>query len=100
MTDEDYDALSQRHLASIKHDMRVSLEVAAVHAMHKVLAEFEAPPQRQWVGLTGDEIKATWSQLYCDINKMNLAPDDRPQKETVGFIFAKAVEAKLKEKNT
>ena len=28
--DEDYDALSQKHLASIKRDMRVSLEDAAV----------------------------------------------------------------------
>lgn len=151
--DEDYDALSQRHLASIKHDMRVSLEVATVHAMHKVSefaqaqeqaepvwpfvvkhyigerrpsikgngfdglevganredaeefvawvnAHIIAPPQRQWVGLTDVEIKSTWSQLWCDINKMKLAADDRPQKETVEFIFAKAYEAKLKEKNT
>ena len=56
--------------------------------------------KREWVGLTEEEIKAAWSQLYCDINKMKLAADDRPQKETVGFIFAKAVEAKLKVRNT
>ena len=39
--DEDYDALSQKHLASIKRDTRVSLEDAAVRATHKVMAEFE-----------------------------------------------------------
>ena len=55
---------------------------------------------REWQGLTDEEIKAAWSQLWCDINKMKLAADDRPQKETVGFIFAKAIEAKLKERNT
>ena len=37
--DEDYDALSQRHLASIKRDMRISLEDAAVRATHKVMKE-------------------------------------------------------------
>ena len=39
--DEDYDALSQKQLASIKRDTRVSLEDAAVRATHKVMAEFE-----------------------------------------------------------
>jgi hypothetical protein len=56
--------------------------------------------QRPWVGLTDDEIKTTWSQLYCDVNHMKFAPEDRPQKETVGFLFARAIEAKLKERNT
>ena len=60
---------------------------------------YTTPPaaQRQWVGLTDEEIQTTLSQLYCDINQMKLAPNDRPQKETVGFLFAKALEAKLKE---
>ena len=43
--DEDYDALSQKQLASIKRDMRISLEDAAVRATHKVMAEFEALAQ-------------------------------------------------------
>ena len=60
---------------------------------------YTAPPQRPWVGLTEEEIKTTLSQLYCDINQMKVTPDDRPQKETVGFLFAKGIEAKLKEKN-
>ena len=38
--DEDYDDLSQKHLASIKRDTRVSLEDAAVRAAHTALAEF------------------------------------------------------------
>ena len=56
--------------------------------------------QRQWVGLTDEDIEATWSQLYCDMNQMKFAPEDRPQKETVGFLFARALETKLKGKNT
>ena len=55
--------------------------------------------QRPWVGLTEEKIKTTWSQLWRDINQMKLAPNDRPQKETVGFLFARAIEAKLKELN-
>ena len=37
--DDDYDALSQKQLASIKRDMRISLEDAAVRATHKVVTE-------------------------------------------------------------
>lgn len=43
--DEDYDALSQKYLASIKRDTRVSLGDATVRATHKVMAEFEALAQ-------------------------------------------------------
>jgi hypothetical protein len=56
--------------------------------------------KRPWVGLTDEEIKTILSQIYCDINQMKLAPDDRPQKETVGFLFAKGIEQALQEKNT
>ena len=49
--------------------------------------------------LTDEEIKTTWSQLYCDMNQMKFAPEDRPQKETVGFLFARALEDMLKKKN-
>ena len=70
-----------------------------VHLMQTII---DLPPeqaQRPWVGLTNEEIKATFSQLYCDMNQMKLATEDQPQKETVGFLFARALEAKLKEKN-
>lgn len=56
--------------------------------------------QRPWVDLTDEEIETTWSQLWRDINQMKLASDDRPQKETIIFLFAQAIEAKLKERNT
>jgi len=38
--DEYYNDLSQKYLASIKRDTRVSLEDAAVRAAHTALAEF------------------------------------------------------------
>jgi hypothetical protein len=79
MTDDDYDALSQKQLASIKRDMRISLEDAAVRATYKVMAELAQPeqepddltiaymaglsrgkdlaPQRTWVGLTMQDVK-------------------------------------------
>jgi hypothetical protein len=60
----------------------------------------EAEAQRPWVGLTDEEVKAHWLQLWHDINQMKFASNDAPQKETVIFIFAKAIEAKLKERNT
>ena len=111
MTEDDYDALSQKHLASIKRDMRVSLEDAAVRATHKVMAELDCvgwfgydtglrlwfetnkgddgaiplykdQPQRTWVGLTDEEIES----VYMD---------------TVNFQkMGRALEAKLKERNT
>lgn len=52
---------------------------------HKLYAQqytYTAPPRREWVGLTKDEV-TDW---------------DLPEKPTV-FEFAKFVEAKLKEKN-
>ena len=55
---------------------------------------------KPWVDLTDEEIETTWSQLWRDINQMKLASDDRPQKETIIFLFARAIEAKLKERNT
>lgn len=42
MTDENYEARAQAHLASLKRDMKASMEDAVVRAMHKVMAEFEA----------------------------------------------------------
>ena len=42
MTEENYEARAQAHLASLKRDMKASMEDAVVRAMHKVMAEFEA----------------------------------------------------------
>ncbi len=37
---EDWGALAEKHLASIKRDMKISLEDATVRAAHKVMTEF------------------------------------------------------------
>jgi hypothetical protein len=42
MTDDDYDALSQKQLASIKRNMRISFEDAAVRAAHKLMAKLQS----------------------------------------------------------
>jgi hypothetical protein len=116
MTDDDYDALSQKQLASIKRDMRISLEDAAVRATYKVMAELAQPeqepvvwtekvggigfkdpmlnasykvtatiaPQRTWVGLTDEEIQECLKGLPT---------------QTID-VYARRIEAKLKELNT
>ena len=89
MTDDDYDALSQKQLASIKRDMRISLEDAAVRATHKVMAEEETSAQRTWVGLTYEDMVALQKDLF-----------DAKGESVLPTTFAMAVEAKLKEKNT
>ena len=38
--EKDWDALAEKHLASIKRDMKISLEDATVRAAHKVMTEF------------------------------------------------------------
>lgn len=48
---------------------------------------YTAPPQREWQGLTDDEMAAAWSQSKGDVLQ-RLKP------------FARAVEQALKEKNT
>ena len=48
--DQYYDDLSQKHLASIKRDTRVSLEDAAVRTIHKML-EPEQEPDCQATGV-------------------------------------------------
>ena len=55
--------------------------------------------KRPWQGLTEENIEATWSQLWKDINQMKVASEDRPQQETVRRLFARALEATLKKKN-
>jgi hypothetical protein len=51
-----------------------------------------SPPQRQWVGLTDEEIQEMWSH-HCKnwyrLGKVLISPT----------VFGKAIEAKLKEKN-
>ena len=116
MTDDDYDALAQKQLASIKRDMRISLEDAAVRATHKVMAELETeqapmkwlkfddkgdiidntpiyttPPQRTWVGLTDED---------CDEVERWVEFKEEGSGRIPTSKLIQYIEAKLKEKNT
>ena len=61
------------------------------------VAEFKAA-QRPWVDLTDEEIKATWSQLWYDLNHGKLSAPDAAVRSNV-VVFGEALEAKLKERN-
>ena len=82
MNDKDYEARAQAHIAAIKKSSKAMVEDAAVRAVHKVMAEFE---ERTWVGLTDEEMQAV--------------VDAQPLVSSINVYF-KAIEAKLKEKNT
>jgi ornithine carbamoyltransferase len=58
-------------------------EVKAIDALREAIREYEV--EREWVGLTDDEI----AFIYCD-----------PDSYASCHVFARAIEAKLKEKNT
>jgi hypothetical protein len=45
--EEDWGALAEKQLASIKRDTQASFEDAMVRATHKVMAEFEAQPAQE-----------------------------------------------------
>jgi len=111
--EEDWGALAEKQLASIKRDTRASFEDAVVRATHKVMAELEAqpvqeplhivqsngqhspllthmmnkrtaPPKREWVELTQKEV-----QEIHDTYHKRMGPQE----------FASMIGAKLKEKN-
>jgi hypothetical protein len=88
MTPEQEKIYEDGFIAGMQKQMQSSVD-KAVNAM----------TQRTWVGLTDEEIKAHWLQLWHDINQIKFAPNAAPQKETVIFLFAKALEATLKECN-
>jgi len=63
-------------------------------------ALYTTPPaaQRPWVGLTEDEIKIAWAQLWYDLNHGKLSAPDAEVRNNV-VVFGQALEAMLKEKN-
>ena len=119
--DEDYDALSQKQLASIKRDMRISFEDAAVRAIHKVMAELETEQDcvgwfgydtglRLWfetnkgddgaIPLYKDLQKRSWAGLTDDEIKEIVGPyGDTPIKGYTRKLFDQ-IEAALRSKNT
>jgi hypothetical protein len=52
---------------------------------------YTAPPQREWQGLTDEEIGAVIAD--CNITLLNYCSEDKQTE------YARAIEAKLKEKN-
>lgn len=58
----------------------------------RYLTGYKAPPNKEWVGLTDEEIHLA----YSDVLRQSL----REQDKTVVFNVCRAIEAKLKEKNS
>ncbi len=58
------------------------------HGQATVRVLYTHPPQRTWVGLTDEEAQKTFAEHNCDISTH------------LAGILARAIEAKLKEKNT
>jgi len=55
--------------------------------------------KRPWVGLTEEEIKIAWAQLWYDLNHGKFsAPENEVRNNVV--MFGQALEAMLKERNT
>jgi hypothetical protein len=132
-TEQDWDALAEKQLASIKRDMKATFEDAVVRATHKVMAEFEAQPKQEpvawrapkWSNLHGEYGYRDFDDPVTDINgkpsPYNEPLYTHPQRTWVGltdeeidsyfehhgwspsedyYPVIKAIEAKLKEKNT
>ena len=74
--------ISLHDLYFVKEDADHMAELKGTHA--KVVALYTAPPKKEWVGLTNDEIDAA-------VKSCNT---------TDTYKYFRAIEAKLKEKNT
>jgi len=75
----------QQAIAALKNTWVPDVqEVKAVDALREAIRHIENQPAA-WVGLTNDEI----AFIYCN-----------PESDANCHVFARAIEAKLKEKNT
>jgi hypothetical protein len=61
MKNENYEDRAQEQLASLKRDMRKTMEDATVRATHKVMAEFEAKSDERLMGM-----RAQYSDIVSD----------------------------------
>jgi hypothetical protein len=62
--EEDWGALAEKQLVSIKRDTHASFEDAMVRATHKVMAEFEAQPAQEPVADSFEEYCKTLPPLW------------------------------------
>ena len=71
------------------NDKSVELSNKAIAAIKEALAQ-EQEPQRTWVKLEGEEIRNLWEEVT------------KPDRSTMTMVtsFARAIESKLKEKNS
>jgi hypothetical protein len=75
------------------------LEVGRIEAATKAgLSVTPLYKKKEWQGLTDEEAKEVWKQLNYDLNHGKFAADDTERHVIVEFY--RAIEAKLKEKNS
>lgn len=92
MTDENYEARAQAHLASLKRDMKASMEDAVVRAMHKVMAEFEAK--------SDERLMEDWGPGPHEVHSLPARGPDQPAQPRAWFTVDELnawAEKKLKE---
>ena len=84
--EKHWDALGEKQLASIKRDMKISVEDATVRAVHKVMAEFEAQPEQESVLIDGvaytipSKVAAEILGLHLDLLQL------KQEQEPVAYI--------------
>jgi hypothetical protein len=69
-------------------DNKISIKIVGKPTEGNWKPLYTAPPQREWQGLTDDEILEEYRQSYGDDGDLT------------DVYFARAIETKLKEKNT
>jgi len=84
MTDKELLQQALDALISVWNSDRTTRQVETIRAIKARLAQ----PEKEWVGLTDEEILEEYRQSYGDDGNLT------------DVYFARAIEAKLKEKNT
>ena len=108
---QNWDALAEKQLASIKRDTKATTEDAVVRAAHKVMAELESQEPVAWMDADGnvsdnDDHKCFPTPLYTASPQrtwVGLTGEDRYEFAAAQYSWEElliAAEAKLKEKNT
>jgi hypothetical protein len=90
--------LAQSEPEPVADKYLMEIECTKCGAKQDGILTVNAPPQREWQGLTDEEAKEVWKQLNYDLNHGKFAADDTERHVIVEFY--RAIEAKLKEKNT